>query len=50
MALLLDYFSKKIAELNGINETKFDTGFDLYYKYDKVSIPRSDPRLSEMSI
>ena len=31
---LLDYFSKKIAELNGINETKFDTNFDLYYKYD----------------
>ena len=32
--LLLNYFSKKIAELNGINETKFDTNFDLYYKYD----------------
>lgn len=32
--LLLNYFSKKIAELNGINETKFDTDFDLYYKYD----------------
>jgi len=31
---LLNYFSKKIAELNGINETKFDTNFDLYYKYD----------------
>ena len=26
--------SKKIADLNGINETKFDTDFDLYYKYD----------------
>ncbi len=32
--LLLNYFSKKIAELNGINETKFDVNFDLYYKYD----------------
>ena len=32
--LLLNYFSKKIAELNGINETKLDTGFDLYYQYD----------------
>ena len=31
---LLNYFSKKIAELNGINETKLDTDFDLYYKYD----------------
>ena len=26
--------NKKIADLNGINETKFDTDFDLYYKYD----------------
>ena len=32
--LLLNYFSKKIAELNGISETEFDTNFDLYYKYD----------------
>jgi len=32
--LLLNYFSKKVAELNGINETKLDTNFDLYYKYD----------------
>ena len=32
--LLLNYFSKKIAELNGINQIKFDTDFDLYYKYD----------------
>jgi len=32
--LLLDYFSKKIAELNGINQTKLDTNFDLFYKYD----------------
>ena len=32
--LLLNYFSKKIAELNGISETKLDTNFDLYYQYD----------------
>ena len=32
--LLLKYFSKKISELNGINETKLDTDFDLIYKYD----------------
>ena len=31
--LLLNYFSKKIAELNGINQTKLDTNLDLYYKY-----------------
>jgi len=31
---LLNYFSKKIAELNGINQTKLDTNFDLFYKYD----------------
>ena len=31
--LLLEYFSKKIAELNGINHTKFDTNLDLFYKY-----------------
>ncbi len=31
---LLNYFSKKIADLNGINETKLDTEFDLFYKYD----------------
>mgnify|MGYP001272325016 FL=1 len=31
--LLLDYFSKKIAELNGINQTKLDTDLDLFYKY-----------------
>ena len=31
---LLNYFSKKIAELNGISETKLDTDFDLFYKYD----------------
>jgi len=32
--LLLNYFSKKISDLNGINETKLDTDFDLFYKYD----------------
>ena len=32
--LLLNYFSKKIAESNGISETKLDTNFDLYYQYD----------------
>ena len=32
--LLLNYFSKKIADLNGISETKLDTNFDLFYKYD----------------
>ena len=32
--LLLNYFSKKISELNGITETKLDTDFDLFYKYD----------------
>jgi len=31
---LLNYFSKKISELNGIAETKLDTDFDLFYKYD----------------
>ena len=30
---MLDYFSKKIAELNGINQTKLDTELDLFYKY-----------------
>ena len=32
--LLLSYFSKKIAELNGINQTKLDPNFDLFYKYE----------------
>jgi len=32
--MLLNYFSKKISELNGISETKLDTNFDLFYKYD----------------
>ena len=31
---LLNYFSKKIAELNGISETRLDTNFDLFYTYD----------------
>ena len=31
---LLNYFSKKIAELNGINKVKLDTDFDLYYSYN----------------
>jgi len=32
--LLLNYFSKKISEMNGISEAKLDTNFDLYYSYD----------------
>ena len=32
--LLLNYFSKKISELNGLNEIKLDTDFNLFYKYD----------------
>ena len=32
--LLLDYFSTKISELNGINKTKFNTNLDLFYKYE----------------
>ena len=32
--LLLNYFSKKIAELNGITQAKLDTDFDLFYKYE----------------
>ena len=32
--LLLNYFSKKISELNGINETKLNTDFDLFYQYE----------------
>jgi len=31
---LLNYFSKKISELNGISETKLDSNFDLFYKYE----------------
>ena len=31
---LLNYFSKKIAELNGFNQVKLDTNFDLYYNYN----------------
>jgi len=32
--LLLKYFSTKIAELNGISETKLDSNNDLFYKYE----------------
>ena len=32
--LLSKYFSKKISELNGINEIKLDTDFNLFYNYD----------------
>jgi len=32
--LLLNYFSKKIADLNGINEVKMDSNSDIFYKYD----------------
>ena len=32
--LLLNYFSKKIAEMNGINQSKLDTNSDLFYKYE----------------
>ena len=32
--LLLNYFSKKISELNGINKTKINADFDLFYRYD----------------
>ncbi len=31
--LLLNYFSKKISELNGIGETKINSDCDLFYKY-----------------
>jgi two-component system, NtrC family, nitrogen regulation response regulator NtrX len=34
ITLLLKYFSKKISELNGINEAEFDTDLDLFYKYN----------------
>ena len=32
--LLTNYFSKKISELNGINEIKLDTDIALFYKYE----------------
>ena len=32
--LLLNYFSKKISELNGFTETKIDTDYSLFYKYE----------------
>ena len=31
--LLLNYFSKKISELNGITPVQLDTNYDLYYSY-----------------
>ena len=31
---MLNYFSKKISDLNGISQTKLDTNFDLFYKYE----------------
>ena len=32
--LLLDYFSRKISDLNGIIKTEIDTDLDLFYKYE----------------
>jgi two-component system, NtrC family, nitrogen regulation response regulator NtrX len=32
--LLLNYFSKKIAELNGISQTNLETSSDLFYDYE----------------
>jgi len=32
--LLLDYFSKKISEINGISYKKLDTDLSLFYEYD----------------
>jgi len=32
--LLLNYFSKKISEINGISEPKLDTGYYLFYEYE----------------
>jgi len=32
--LLLNYFAKKISELNGINKVKIDTNLSLLYKYE----------------
>jgi len=32
--LLLNYFSKKISETNGISEASLDTNFDLFYTYE----------------
>jgi two-component system nitrogen regulation response regulator NtrX len=31
--LLIKYFSKKISEINGINEAKINTELDFFYKY-----------------
>ena len=32
--LLLNYFSKKISDINGINEAKFNADLDLFYEYN----------------
>ena len=32
--LLLNYFSEKISELNGISRTKLDTNYNLFYQYE----------------
>ena len=32
--LLLNYFSEKISELNGISQTKLDTNYNLFYQYE----------------
>ena len=32
--LLLTYFSKKIAEMNGITQTKLDTELNIFYEYE----------------
>ena len=32
--LLLNYFSEKISELNGISRTKMDTNYNLFYQYE----------------
>ena len=32
--LLLNYFSEKVSELNGISKTNLDTNLDLFYKYE----------------
>ena len=31
---MINYFSKKISEINGINETKIDSNFTLLYSYN----------------
>ena len=31
--MLLDYFSKKISEINGISQARLDPEFSLFYEY-----------------